>query len=137
MKKKNIRSILGNIGLGIIILVFGILMNFYTDPGYGRAEAVITRLKLTEQSIMYSKYEVYVSFTTQDGTLYENVPLEAYSRDMEEGGELAIRYKLSEPTTIDINQWDRYAFYVYFVGGVITIVGIARLFIKDNENKAN
>ena len=87
--KKNLGSKLGNIGIGIIIIVFGILMNFYTEPGYGRAAGVITKLKLTEQSIMYSKYEVYVSFTAQDGKTYENVQLEAYSRDMEEGGELA------------------------------------------------
>ncbi len=135
--KKNLGSKLGNIGIGIIIIVFGILMNFYTEPGYGRAAGVITKLKLTEQSIMYSKYEVYVSFTAQDGKAYENVQLEAYSRDMEEGGELAIRYKLDDPTQIDINQWDRYAFYVYFVGGVIAVVGIARLFIKDSDKKAS
>ena len=135
--KKNLGSKLGNIGIGIIIIVFGILMNFYTEPGYGRAAGVITKLKLTEQSILYSKYEVYVSFTAQDGKTYENVPLEAYSRDMEEGGELAIRYQLDDPTKIDINQWDRYAFYVYVVGGVIAVVGIARLFIKDNDKKSS
>ena len=56
---------------------------------------------------------------------------------MEEGGELAIRYQLDDPTKIDINQWDRYAFYVYFVGGVIAVVGIARLFIKDNDKKSS
>ena len=133
--KKNVFSKLKIVGLGIIILFFGVLMNLYTDPGYARANAVITKLKLTEQSIMYSKYEVYVNFTTKEGVEYENVLLEAYSKDMEEGNDLAIRYLISDPTQIDINQWDRYAFYVYFVGGVITVVGIARLFMKDKEDE--
>ena len=42
--KKSVFSKLKVIGLGIIILFFGVLMNFYTDPGYARAEAVITKL---------------------------------------------------------------------------------------------
>ena len=131
--KKNILVKLIVIVIGLVIIGVGVYLNLYKPEGMGRAKAVVTKVKQTEQSILYNKYDVFLKFKAEDGTVYEDVIFESYSTDMKEGAQLAILYDLSDPTKIETNQMDRYAFYAYIVGIVLTVGGIIKLFTGSKE----